>query len=87
MSFAAQYYLTITAGAGGAVSQTSSYEPAGTTVTLTATPNTGYTFTGWQGACSGTGSCQVTMNAPETVTAQFTAAGGQTRRTPPTRIP
>lgn len=86
VSFAAQYYLTINAGAGGTVSQTSGYEPAGTTVTLTASPNAGYTFSGWQGACSGTGSCQVTMNAPETVSAQFTATGGQTRRIPPKRI-
>jgi hypothetical protein len=27
--------------------------PAGTAVTLTATPSSGYTFTGWSGACSG----------------------------------
>jgi List-Bact-rpt repeat protein len=43
-----------------------------TQVTLTATAATGSTFTGWSGACSGTGSCVVTMNAAKTVTANFT---------------
>lgn len=43
-----------------------------TTVTLTATPDVGSTFTGWSGACSGTGTCTVTMDADKTVTATFT---------------
>src|SRR5213079_2684458 len=42
-------------------------------VTLTATPATGSTFTGWSGGgCSGTGPCTVTIAAPTTVTATFT---------------
>jgi uncharacterized protein (TIGR03437 family) len=44
---------------------------AGTVVTLTATPNTGSTFAGWSGACSGAGSCTVTMNSNQAVTATF----------------
>ena len=44
----------------------------GSQVTLAATPASGGTFTGWGGACSGTGSCVVTMNAAESVTATFT---------------
>jgi hypothetical protein len=44
---------------------------AGTVVTLTATPNKGAIFRGWGGACTGTGSCSVTMNAARSVTAQF----------------
>ncbi len=53
---------------------TESY-PSGTLITLTATPATGSTFTGWSGECSGTSTCTVTMNADKTVTATFTAAG------------
>ncbi|MBA3393842.1 MAG: hypothetical protein H0T89_14435 [Deltaproteobacteria bacterium] len=43
----------------------------GTTVTLTASVATGSTFAGWGGACSGTGSCTVTMDAARSVTATF----------------
>ena len=44
---------------------------AGTGVDITATPASGYTFTGWSGACSGTATCHVTMDADKTVTANF----------------
>src|SRR3954469_5904338 len=40
-------------------------------VTLTATADAGSTFAGWQGDCSGTGSCSLTMSADHTVTALF----------------
>ena len=41
-------------------------------VTLTATAGSGSTFAGWSGGgCSGTGTCQVTMNADTNVTAMF----------------
>jgi hypothetical protein len=43
----------------------------GTVVTLTATPDGGYTFAGWMGACSGTGDCVVTMDETKNVTAVF----------------
>jgi hypothetical protein len=49
---------------------------SGTTVTLSATPSGGATFTGWSGACSGNGSCMVTMNQIESVTALFSSPGG-----------
>jgi uncharacterized repeat protein (TIGR02543 family) len=44
----------------------------GTDVTLTATPQTGSTFTGWSGACSGTTPCVVTMDQARSAVATFT---------------
>ena len=42
----------------------------GTGVTLTATADAGTTFGGWSGGgCAGTGTCMVTMNMAQTVTA------------------
>src|SRR5205823_5446669 len=43
----------------------------GATVNLFAAPGSGATFVGWAGACSGTASCSLTMNAAKTVTATF----------------
>jgi phospholipase C len=43
----------------------------GTQVTLTAVPSSGSSFGGWSGACSGTGTCVVTLNAATTVNALF----------------
>ena len=43
----------------------------GASATVSATPYQGYTFSGWSGACSGTGRCVVTMNGHKTVTANF----------------
>ncbi|MCG3111529.1 MAG: PA14 domain-containing protein [Candidatus Manganitrophus sp. SB1] len=45
----------------------------GSTVTLTAAPTGNSTFTGWSGACTGTGNCVVTTDAARSVTATFTA--------------
>ncbi len=46
--------------------------PLNTVVTLTAVPSPTSTFTGWSGACSGTGACVVTMSKSKSVTATFT---------------
>jgi uncharacterized repeat protein (TIGR02543 family) len=44
-----------------------------TVVTLTAVADTGSTFTSWNGGgCTGTGTCEVTMNEAKSVTATFT---------------
>jgi hypothetical protein len=50
---------------------------AGTVVTLTAT-SADDIFTGWSGACSGTGLCTVTMSASRNVTAGFVAGADLT---------
>ena len=49
---------------------------SGTPVMLAATPAGGATFNGWGGACSGNGSCLLTMNSIESVTAMFSSSGG-----------
>jgi uncharacterized repeat protein (TIGR02543 family) len=60
----------ITCGTGGGdCSETYNYN---TVVDLTATPDTGYDFAGWSGACTGTGACSVTMKSQKTVGATFT---------------
>ena len=46
--------------------------PLGTAVVLTATPQIGSAFLGWQGACTGNGSCAVTLDQSKSVTATFT---------------
>ncbi len=56
---------------GGACSANYS---AGTAVTLSASPAAGSTFGGWGGACSGTGSCVVTMSSARSVVAAFISA-------------
>jgi uncharacterized repeat protein (TIGR02543 family) len=82
-STSTNYSLTtnISPSGGGSVSRSpnaSSYA-AGTVVTLTATPASGYSFTGWSGGASGTNSTiTVTMNANVTVTASFTNSTGTT---------
>jgi len=45
--------------------------PTGSLVSLTAAPATGSTFIGWINGCTGTGTCDVTLNADQTVVAQF----------------
>jgi hypothetical protein len=44
---------------------------SGTAVTLTASPASGWGFSGWSGACSGTGPCTVQMTSQRSVTATF----------------
>ena len=47
------------------------YYDQNTPITLTATAPSDGQFTGWSGACSGTGFCMVTMDSNKTVTASF----------------
>jgi len=75
-SFATQYQLTTAVNpiVGGSVTPSSgNFYTSGTVVPLTATPNTGFTFTNWTGnvANSTSASTSITMTAPQSVTANF----------------
>jgi len=75
------YSLTTSASpaAGGSIglSPTGGSYASGTTVTAAATPNSGYTFSGWSGALTGTTNPgTVTMNSNNTLTATFTPVPG-----------
>ena len=58
------------------------YFADGEAVTLTAMPDAGMMFTGWSGACTGTGPCVVTVHAATAVTATFAAASPDPAPTP-----
>ena len=79
-----QYTLNVSVAGNGSVTSsptgiscpsvcTMNYS-SGTPVMLTATPTGGATFISWNGACTGSGSCLVTMNSLEDVTANFSAS-------------
>ena len=59
-NFNTQYFLTMNHGVGGSVSPTSGWKASGSTVSIRATPATGYHFTSWSG--SGIGSYTGTNN-------------------------
>lgn len=70
-SFKTQYYLTTSAGAGGTISPASGFYDAGN-VNISATANSGYTFTGFSGALTGTTNPQtLNLTGPASVTASF----------------
>lgn len=69
------FTLNVTATNGTVVKNPSQANyNSGSTVQLTATPNSGYTFTSWSGDATGsTNPLTVTMNANKNITANFTA--------------
>ena len=64
---------TVTSSPGGidCGSSCSASFDTGSNVTLNASPASGWTFGGWSGACSGTGSCSLSIDGPKSVTATF----------------
>ena len=66
-----QYTLTVSAGEGGTVSTEGGTYDEGTEVTITATPDEGYEFVGWEGSDSDSNSLTVTLNGDTTVQALF----------------
>src|SRR5439155_212233 len=78
-NFTTQHFLTMNAGAGGTVSPGSGFFNSGQSVTITATANALFTFSGWTGSGAGsfTGTANpaiVTLNGPVTESSTFTAA-------------
>jgi hypothetical protein len=65
------YTLTVTAGEGGSVSTEGGEYQEGTEVTITATPEEGYGFIGWNGSDSSSSTISVTLAANTTIEAIF----------------
>ena len=65
------YTLSVTAAEGGGVSSTGGTYNDGTEVTITATANEGYRFTGWEGSDSTSESLTVILNSDQTYQALF----------------
>jgi hypothetical protein len=89
-NFTTQYLLSRSATPANAgtvtanPSSTDGYYNSGTSVQITATPNSGYVFTGFSGSLAGTTNPQsLSMTAPRTVTASFAAPVSVTITTNP----
>ena len=67
-----QYSLTVTAGTGGSVSTSGGTYDDGSLVSITATPNDGYEFSGWNGSNSTNSTISVTINSNTIIEALFT---------------
>lgn len=86
------YLLSTSVAAGGTVTSNPAGISCGTTgtnscsysytnntaVVLSAVADSGYTFAGWSGACTGTGTCSVTVDADKSVGASFSTSGAGT---------
>jgi|GEM_PF-4128729 len=74
--FTTQYYLTMSAGTGGTVSPRSGWRNSGATISISATPSTGYVFSSWTGTGTGsfsgaTNPTSITMGGPISEAASF----------------
>ena len=66
-----QFTLAVSASNGGTVSTEGGDFEEGTEITITATANEGYRFTGWEGSDSTSESLTVTLNSDQTYQALF----------------
>ena len=66
-----QYSLNVTSSEGGTVSTNGGTYDEGTTITVTATPDEGYEFTGWEGFDSGEASLTITLIEDQILNALF----------------
>ncbi|MGC6421690.1 MAG: InlB B-repeat-containing protein [Flavobacteriaceae bacterium] len=66
-----QYSLIVSAAVGGTVSSGGGTYDEGTEVTIIATANEGYRFTGWEGSNSTIDSLSLILNSNQTILAQF----------------
>ena len=86
--------LTVSVAGNGSVTSTDGFincpgtcshsYVANSQVTLNASPAQGWSFSGWTGACSGVGTCNVTMTQNLAVTAVFVEPGYGIQFTPVT---
>jgi hypothetical protein len=80
-NFAPQYYLTtsVGSGGGGTISPASGWRAAGAVVSVSATANSGYHFSGFSGGLSGSSTPQnLTMNGSASVVASFAVSSAPT---------
>ena len=66
-----QYSLSVTTSEGGTVSTDGGTYDEGTTISITATPDEGYKFTGWEGIDSEDANLTITLNEDQTLNAIF----------------
>jgi ligand-binding sensor domain-containing protein len=76
-TFRTQYYLTMTHGTGGTVRPTSGWRNSGASISISAMPADGYSFTNWSGSGAGSYSgannpASIIMRGPITERATFT---------------
>lgn len=80
--FAKLPHVAVKSGQGGRVFNTGAtigntshgydgYVTRGSVIVLTAFSDPNFTFAGWSGACSGKGTCKITVNADATIQANF----------------
>ena len=84
VTFERVYTLTVSAGSNGTTSPAPGAHTYGDgdSVTVTASPDSGYRVSAWSGACSGSGtSCTLTMDADKTASVTFEVRPVCTMRT------